>query len=105
MRGGLALTLALSLIGGLLVFWAELAVEHPDRDAARAAEMIYKGHYKRLFWGGSVVLGSLVPLALVAIGVSLAVPVVVAVAGVLALAGILVTEHAWVEAPQLIPLA
>lgn len=67
--------------------------------------MIYKGHYKRLFWGGSVLLGSLVPLALIALGVFLAVPVAVAVAGILALIGILITEHAWVEAPQLIPLA
>ncbi len=105
LRGVLALTLALSLILGILVFWAELAVEHPDRDAARAAEMIYKGHYKRLFWGGSVLLGSLVPLALIALGVFLAAPVAVAVAGILALIGILITEHAWVEAPQLIPLA
>ncbi len=101
LRGALALTLALGLIAGLLVFWAELSIGHPDRDAERAAQMIYRGRYKTLFWGGSVVLGSLVPLALIVTEV----PALVAVAAVLALAGILVTEHAWIEAPQLIPLA
>ncbi len=105
LREALTWILTLGLIAGLLVLWAELAVEHPDRDAARAAAMIYKGRYKALFWGGSVILGSLVPLALIAVGVFLAAPIAVAAAGVLALAGSLVTEHAWIEAPQLIPLA
>ena len=105
LQEALALTLAIGLVGGLLVFWAELAIEHPDRDAARAAEMIYKGRYKKLFWGVSVGLGSLVPLALVGLGALFGLPLIVAVAAVLALVGILVTEHAWIEAPQLIPLA
>jgi Fe-S-cluster-containing dehydrogenase component/formate-dependent nitrite reductase membrane component NrfD len=105
LRGALALTLVLGLLAGLLVMWAELSVQHPDRDAARAAEMIYKGRYKRLFWGVSVTLGSVIPLALIALGVAFSLPALTALAGVLALVGILVTEHAWIEAPQLIPLA
>ncbi|BBL79096.1 4Fe-4S ferredoxin [Rubrobacter xylanophilus] len=105
LRPALALTLAVGIAAGLVVMWAELSVEHPDRDAARAAKMIYAGRYRGLFWGVSVVLGSLVPLALIAAGVALSLPLLVAAAGALALAGILATEHAWVEAPQLIPLA
>jgi Fe-S-cluster-containing dehydrogenase component/formate-dependent nitrite reductase membrane component NrfD len=105
LRGALALTLIVGLVASLTIMWVELSVRHPDRDAERAAKMIYKGRYKRLFWGVSVVLGSLVPLALVGLGALLSVPTLIAVAGVLALVGILVTEHAWVEAPQLIPLA
>src|SRR5829696_5866196 len=101
LREALVWTLALGLLGGLLVYWAELSIRHPDRDAARAAQMIYKGRYKRLFWGVSVVLGSLVPLALIATGS----PVAIAAAGILALVGIFAAEHAWIEAPQLIPLA
>ena len=101
LRSVLPVTLALGLVGVLLIMWAELGMKHPDRDAERAARMIYAGRYRTLFWGGSVVLGSLVPLALVLTGV----PALIAVAAVLALAGILVTEHAWIEAPQLIPLA
>jgi Fe-S-cluster-containing dehydrogenase component/formate-dependent nitrite reductase membrane component NrfD len=105
LRDTLALTMATGLSSGLLVFWFELGVEHPDRDAARAAEMIYKGRYRALFWGVSVSLGSLVPLALVGLGLAFGIAAPVAVAGVLALVGILVTEHAWIEAPQLIPLS
>ena len=105
MRDILAVTLALGLVGGLLVMWAELAVRHPDRDAERAAKMIYAGRYKKLFWGMSVILGSLIPLILVGLGVAFSVPLLIAVAAVLALVGIFATEHAWVEAPQLIPLA
>lgn len=105
LRAALALTLAVGLVVSLIVMWAELSIGHPDRDASRAAEMIYKGRYKKLFWVGSVLVGALAPLALVGLGTLLALPAAVALAGVLALAGILVTEHAWVEAPQLIPLA
>ncbi|ABG04575.1 4Fe-4S ferredoxin, iron-sulfur binding protein [Rubrobacter xylanophilus DSM 9941] len=105
LRAALEPTLVLGLLGGLFVLWAELGSRHPDRDAERAAKMIYGGRYRRLFWGGSVALGSLLPLALTVAGILLAAPVAVAVAGALALLGILITEHVWVEAPQLIPLA
>ncbi|MBX6764166.1 MAG: polysulfide reductase NrfD [Rubrobacteraceae bacterium] len=105
LQGMLSAVLAAGLLVGLLVFWAELGVRHPDRDAARAAEMIYKGRYRRLFWGVSVGLGSLVPLGLVGLSALFGVPVLAAAAGVFALVGIFATEHAWVEAPQLIPLA
>ncbi len=81
--------------------WVELGTRHPTRDSERAAKMIYAGRYKKLFWGVSVGLGALVPLLLIAVGA----PVAVAAAAILALVGVLATEHAWVEAPQLIPLA
>lgn len=89
------------VLAALVVVWVELGVGHPTSDAERAAEMIYAGRYRVLFWVGTVLLGSFVPLALVAAGG----PLAVSVAAVLALAGMLATEHAWVEAPQLIPLA
>ncbi len=100
-RGVLSITLVIGLLAGLLVMWAELGIKHPDRDSERAAKMIHSGRYKKLFWGGSVVLCSLIPLALLLTGI----PALVALAAVLALAGIFITEHMWIEAPQLIPLA
>jgi len=105
MRLILGLTLAIGLVVGLLAVWAELSVKHPDRDAERAAKMIYSGRYKKLFWVGSIAAGTLVPFALAVVGVTLSLPWAVAVAAVLALIGIFATEVAWVEAPQLIPLA
>ncbi len=105
LREALEPTLALGIVAGLLVLWAELGIGHPDRDATRAAKMIYQGRYRTLFWGGSVLLGSLVPLVLIGLGVLFSAPAAVAAASILTLVGILATEHAWVEAPQLIPLA
>ena len=101
LREVLRWALGAGILGALVVMWVELGTRHPTRDAERAARMIYEGRYRRLFWGLSVGLGTLVPLPLIAVGA----PVAVAVAAVLALVGILATEHAWVEAPQLIPLA
>jgi Fe-S-cluster-containing dehydrogenase component/formate-dependent nitrite reductase membrane component NrfD len=89
--------LGTGVLAALVVVWVELGT----RDAERAAKMIYAGRYRTLFWVGSVLFGALVPLALVAVGT----PLAVSVAAVLALVGVLVTEYAWVEAPQLIPLA
>ncbi|CAN5856437.1 polysulfide reductase NrfD [soil metagenome] len=94
-------TLGAGVFTALVVMWVELGMRHPTRDAERAAKMIYAGRYKKLFWGVSVGLGAVLPLALIAIGG----PVAVAAAAVLALIGVLATEHAWVEAPQLIPLS
>lgn len=105
LREALELTLALGIVVGLLVLWAELGIGHPDRDATRAAKMIYQGRYRKLFWGGSVLLGSLVPLVLIGLGILFSAPAAVAAASILTLIGIFATEHAWVEAPQLIPLA
>lgn len=94
-------TLGAGVLMALVVMWVELGTRHPTRDSERAAKMIYKGRYKKLFWGVSVGMGVVLPLALVAVGS----PVAVAAAAILALIGVLATEHAWVEAPQLIPLA
>ncbi|HSL00562.1 MAG TPA: NrfD/PsrC family molybdoenzyme membrane anchor subunit [Rubrobacteraceae bacterium] len=101
LREVLRWTLGAGVLGALVVMWAELGTRHPTRDAERVARMIYAGRYRGLFWGVCVGLGSLIPLALVALGG----PLAVSVAAVLALVGMLVTEHVWVEAPQLIPLA
>lgn len=101
LREVLRWTLGAGVAGALVVMWVELGTRHSTRDAERAARMIYRGRYRELFWGVSVVLGGVVPLVLVAFGT----PFAVSVAAALALAGMLVTEHVWIEAPQLIPLA
>ncbi|WP_207956225.1 4Fe-4S dicluster domain-containing protein [Rubrobacter marinus] len=101
LREVLRWTLGAGVLVALVVMWVELGMRHPTLDAERAAKMIYAGRYKVLFWVGSVLLGSLVPLAGVAVGA----PLAVATAAVLSLVGMLATEHAWVEAPQTIPLA
>lgn len=90
-----------SLIFNLATMLIELTITHPTQDAKTVVKMITKGRYKNLFWGGAIVVGSLLPLALLFAGSS---PILVAAAGVLTLFGIYFTEKIWVEAPQRIPL-
>ncbi len=86
----------------MFTLWTELSVTHPTEEAKRTVEMITKGRYSRKFWWGTVVLGNLVPVAVLAfMGLE---PMSMAIAGIASLLGILFTEQIWVEAPQKIQL-
>ncbi|NRB51944.1 MAG: polysulfide reductase NrfD [Saprospiraceae bacterium] len=86
----------------LLTLLLELTTTHPTEDAKRTVNMIVKGRYARLFYGGVILVGNLLPIGLLLLGGS---PVFLGLAGVLVLVGIYCTEHIWVEAPQRIPLS
>lgn len=88
----LVIDLGVTLLG-------ELGMPHPSEIAARAAHEISHGRYRSLFWLGSVVVGHLVPFALLFTGS----PALYAVAGLAAVAGLYCYEHAFVMAPQEIP--
>jgi Fe-S-cluster-containing dehydrogenase component/formate-dependent nitrite reductase membrane component NrfD len=100
----------------------EFGMRHGTDSASEAAQAILQGPYRRHFWGGAVILGHLVPLALVgavaalqaaglgapspdatggaswlAVGAGL---VACGLAGLLALVGLYLYEHAFVMAPQ-----
>lgn len=92
-----------SIAFNLLVLLFELTTTHPTVDAKRTVEMITKGRYASLFYGGSLLIGNVLPLILLA--VSNGNPTLMAQAGVAVLLGIYFTEHIWVEAPQRIPLS
>ncbi len=84
----------------LVIMWIELTITHPTQDAKRVVSMIVSGRYKTAFWGGSLLVGNVIPIILLTFGgIELA-----AVAGVLILVGIYITESIWVEAPQRIQL-
>ncbi len=85
----------------LLVVFGELAMSHPSNDSKLAAKMIVSGKFAPLFYGGSLLVGNLLPLALVFLGGS----TMIGLAGIMVMAGILVTEYIWVRAPQLVPLS
>lgn len=86
----------------LLVILFELTTTHPTEDARRTVHMITKGRYARLFYGGAILVGNLLPVALLMMANGH--PVMTAAAGLFVLLGIYFTEHIWVEAPQRIPL-
>ncbi|MCC6874460.1 MAG: polysulfide reductase NrfD [Sandaracinaceae bacterium] len=80
--------LALAVDLAVMIF-GELGMSHPSEVAARAAHEIRAGRYKGLFWGGSVVLGHVVPFVM-ALGHygGLDQPPLLAVAALAAIAGL-----------------
>jgi len=85
-----------------MIVHIELTTTHPTVDAERVSNMITKGQYSKLFYGGVILLGNIIPVVLLMISVGN--PILMAAAGALVLLGIYFTEHIWVEAPQRIPL-
>lgn len=87
----------------LFTMLIELVTTHPTQDAKTTVDMILKGRYKNSFWGGVLVLGNILPVALLVAnsGTSL----IHLFSAALVLIGIYITEHIWVEAPQRIPLS
>ena len=95
-------TLIIVLVVNLFTMLTELTMTHPSTAAHTVVEMIVKGRYKNLFWVGVVILGNVLPLALLFFTPT---ATMLAIASALILIGIYATEKIWVEAPQRIPLA
>lgn len=90
---------ALLVANLFLTLVGELGMPHASETAARAAHQIVRGRYRRHFWLGGVLLGHIIPLALLLVSW---VPAA-ALAGVCALVGLYLYEYAFVMAPQEVP--
>ncbi len=101
----LVLFVALTAHIVFLVF-ENLLTSSPTRHHELALNAIRRGPYARLFWGLSLGLGGIVPLALLAFGIAGAAsaPLLIA-ASVLALAGAFAWEYVWVDAGQCVPIS
>ncbi len=95
--------MVIGLVVNLFTMLIELTTTHPTQDAKTTVQMIVKGRYKNKFWGGVVILGNLLPLAMLLLGGTTG--SLLAIAGMAILIGIYLTESIWVEAPQRIPLS
>ncbi len=91
--------LACLLFIDLFLLAGEFGMPHASETAARAAHTIRRGRYARLFWGGALGLGHLLPLLLLLASW----PPAAALAGLCFLAGLYVYEYIYVLAPQEIP--
>jgi Fe-S-cluster-containing dehydrogenase component/formate-dependent nitrite reductase membrane component NrfD len=100
-RGLIPRLLIVLLVSKLIIDWFELSTTHATLDAKQAAHMITHGAYARLYWLGVVLLGCVLPLALLMIPSVWVAPLV----GLLVLTGLYLAEHIWVRAPQQIPLS
>ena len=99
----LRLVMAVSIIVNLLTILVELTTTHPTQEAKLVVKMILHGRYRPLFWTGGILLGNLIPLALLSFGGAGA--TILALAGIAILIGIYATEKIWVEAPQRVQLS
>jgi Fe-S-cluster-containing dehydrogenase component/formate-dependent nitrite reductase membrane component NrfD len=86
---------------GALVL-SEVLSRHSVRDTALAARLLTRGPYRVHFWGGVMLLGTLVPVITLVAANSTA---LTAVAALLALAGLWLWEDLWVKAGQSVPLS
>jgi len=87
-----------ALIGG------ELFIPEENVDRMRAARLITKGIFRKMFWGGAVGLGIVIPLIMLLTGLAQT-GIVVAIVSLFALAGLFIWEHLWVQAGQAVPLS
>jgi Fe-S-cluster-containing dehydrogenase component/formate-dependent nitrite reductase membrane component NrfD len=98
--------LAASLFAHLVI----LAFEHlltpsPTRHHEIAVETIRRGPFARLFWGGAMIGGGLVPLVLLLTVGTSASALLTSLMALLALVGGAAWEYIWVEAGQSVPLS
>ncbi len=96
-------TLLISVAFNLITITVELITTHPTLDAKLTVAYILKGRYKNKFWIGVIVLGNIIPIALLLFGTIS--PVICGIVAMAVLVGIYFTEDIWVEAPQQIPLS
>jgi Fe-S-cluster-containing dehydrogenase component/formate-dependent nitrite reductase membrane component NrfD len=108
-ESGTAPVLGVILAGSLVAHLVILGLEHglsrsPTRHHELAVAAIHRGVFARLFWGGAIVAGAVLPILLLAT-VGSESTTISCVAAILALAGASAWEYIWVEAGQSVPLS
>src|SRR5581483_3294746 len=97
--------LALLLHAALVLF--EIFGPHTNQHVALAARSMSRVKRNRLFWLVFFVIGTLIPIVMIAGGliVPMGQPALLALAGMLALIGLFAYEHCFVRAGQIVPLS
>jgi formate-dependent nitrite reductase membrane component NrfD/ferredoxin len=100
--------LTFTLLGAMVVHLGFIAVENlltpsPTRHHELAVDAIKRGPFSRLFWGGAMIAGGVVPILILLVAGG-STPVAAA-AALLALGGSFAWEYIWVEAGQSVPLS
>src|SRR5579871_572006 len=95
------ITLLITIPFHLLIVAAEFMMPHSTDNSAYAARLITHGPFKNWFWTGSILLGGILPLSLLAVPPANA--LFVPIASVLSLLGLLSFEWCFVMAGQSVP--
>ncbi|MCB9245245.1 MAG: polysulfide reductase NrfD [Flavobacteriales bacterium] len=89
------------IIVNLLTMLFEFNTPHSTKDATQTAHSITHGQYRTMFWSGVIILGNLLPVAMLFLDTS----IFMATGALMVLLGLWYTEKIWVEAPQKIALS
>src|SRR5262249_46279473 len=104
----LVMALAIALAAHLAILAVEQLTPSPTRHHELAGRAIRRGAVAPFFWGAAVLVGGVVPLAVIAAAPAIqpSRPAVFAlVSAVLALGGAFAWEYIWVEAGQSVPVS
>jgi formate-dependent nitrite reductase membrane component NrfD len=93
-----------SLVANGVLMGGELFMPEENVEKTRAARLITKGVFNKLFWGGAVIIGVIAPVLALTSGAAQN-PAVAILTSVFALAGLFIWEHVWVQAGQAVPLS
>jgi len=93
-----------SLFANGVLIAGELFMPEENVERKRAARLITSGIFKKLFWGGIVIIGLIIPLLALASGAA-QYHVLAVLTSLSALAGLFLWEHIWVQAGQAVPLS
>lgn len=104
-RVSLSWVLGLSAVGSLSIFLAEIIfAPQKSEEAEFIIHRLLTGDLRALFVGG-LVLAFLVPSIALLVNVRVKQPAILKIAAVSCLAGLWMVKHAWLIAPQMIPLS
>ena len=95
--------IAALLVDLFITLVGEFGMPHASETAAAAAHEISHGRYRGHFWFGSILLGHIVPLALVALTAFVSSPLLLIAAALCAITGLYFYEYVFVMAPQEVP--
>lgn len=85
----------------LVCEFSHIFLTHSTDAAHQAARMTFSGRYKSHYWLGVILVGSLIPLGLLAFSGT----AFVIIAAILVLIGVFISQHISVFAPQQLPLS
>lgn len=93
-----------ALVANGVLIAGELFMPEENVERMRAVRLITKGIFRKMFWGGTVIIGLIMPLLALTSGGAQSQAVAI-LTSLSALVGLFLWEHIWVQAGQAVPLS
>ncbi len=93
-----------ALVANGVLIAGELFMPEENVERRRAVRLITRGIFRKMFWGGTVIIGLIMPLLALTSGGAQSQAVAI-LTSLSALAGLFLWEHIWVQAGQAVPLS